>query len=127
MVNADKIMVLDAGNLVEYDTSARLMKQKDSSFKPMIDESNDKVVLWTVTLIDLIHNIFWVEILCEADTMIRVVEEGLIDKNSLQIGCYSTRYDVSLNSNRTEASLRRSFGRLEGWRRRRRTSGRMCW
>ena len=35
-------MVLDAGNLVEFDSPAVLLSKQDSYFKKMVDESMDK-------------------------------------------------------------------------------------
>ena len=35
-------MVLDAGNLVEFDSPVVLLSKQDSYFKKMVDESMDK-------------------------------------------------------------------------------------
>lgn len=48
VMNADKIMVLGAGNLVEFDTPARLLKKKDVLFKALVDGSDDKETLYAM-------------------------------------------------------------------------------
>lgn len=48
IMNADKIMVLDAGNLVEFDTPANLLKREDSAFKSLVDGSGDKEHLYSL-------------------------------------------------------------------------------
>ncbi|KAH8835448.1 hypothetical protein DL96DRAFT_1730898 [Flagelloscypha sp. PMI_526] len=42
----DKIMVLDAGNLVEFDSPLSLLHQKESFLRKLVDESPDKDILW---------------------------------------------------------------------------------
>lgn len=39
-------MVLDAGNLVEFDSPAALLSKESSYFKKMVDESMDKEKLF---------------------------------------------------------------------------------
>lgn len=41
-MNADRIMVLDGGNLVEFDSPVRLLSRKDSAFKALVDNSGDR-------------------------------------------------------------------------------------
>ena len=41
-MNADKIMVLNAGNLVEFDTPANLLRRKGGAFKSLVEGSGDK-------------------------------------------------------------------------------------
>lgn len=45
-MNADKIMVLDAGNLVEFDTPANLLRMKGGAFKSLVECSGDKGALY---------------------------------------------------------------------------------
>lgn len=40
-MNADKILVLDAGNLAEFDSPGELLKKKDGLFKALVDGSGD--------------------------------------------------------------------------------------
>jgi len=42
VMNADKIIVLDAGNLVEFDTPANLLRRKGGAFKSLVEGSGDK-------------------------------------------------------------------------------------
>ena len=49
-MNADKIMVLDAGNLVEFDTPANLLRTKNSAFKYLVEGSGDKGTLYQMIL-----------------------------------------------------------------------------
>lgn len=44
-MNADRIMVLDAGNLVEFDSPRELLN-KDGFFKAMVEGSLDQKVLY---------------------------------------------------------------------------------
>lgn len=46
VMNADKIMVLDAGNVAEFDSPANLLKKKDSAFKSLVDGSGDRDALY---------------------------------------------------------------------------------
>ena len=45
IMKADKILVLDAGKLVEFDSPSNLLKKDAGLFKALVDESNDKDVL----------------------------------------------------------------------------------
>ncbi|KAJ3720770.1 P-loop containing nucleoside triphosphate hydrolase protein, partial [Lentinula guzmanii] len=42
IMDADKIMVLDAGRIVEYDSPKELLKKKSGHLKALVDESADK-------------------------------------------------------------------------------------
>jgi len=44
-MNSDKILVLDAGHIVEYDTPANLLKQDGGLFKALVDGSGDASAL----------------------------------------------------------------------------------
>ncbi|KAI0644413.1 multidrug resistance-associated ABC transporter [Trametes meyenii] len=46
IMDADKIMVLDAGNIVEYDTPSKLLENKDGYFRSLVDGSGDKNALY---------------------------------------------------------------------------------
>lgn len=45
-MDSDKILVLDAGHIVEYDAPANLLKKKDGFFKALVDESGDASALY---------------------------------------------------------------------------------
>lgn len=42
VMNADKILVLDAGQMVEFDSPANLLKRKEGFFRALVDASGDK-------------------------------------------------------------------------------------
>ncbi|KAJ7323675.1 hypothetical protein DFH08DRAFT_917047 [Mycena albidolilacea] len=46
IMDADKIMVLDAGRIVEFDSPKVLLKNKDGIFRALVEESADKEVLY---------------------------------------------------------------------------------
>ncbi|KAG8995370.1 hypothetical protein FRB90_000200, partial [Tulasnella sp. 427] len=46
IMNADKILVLDAGRVVEFDTPQALLAHDDSRFKALVDGSGDKEALY---------------------------------------------------------------------------------
>ncbi|GJJ15091.1 hypothetical protein Clacol_009366 [Clathrus columnatus] len=46
IMDADKIIVLDAGNMVEFDSPANLLKKSDGYFKSLVDESGDREALY---------------------------------------------------------------------------------
>ncbi|KAE9395907.1 P-loop containing nucleoside triphosphate hydrolase protein [Gymnopus androsaceus JB14] len=48
IMDADKIMVLDAGRIVEFDSPEALLKIKDGKLRSLVDESNDKDVLYAM-------------------------------------------------------------------------------
>ncbi|KAF8904953.1 P-loop containing nucleoside triphosphate hydrolase protein [Mucidula mucida] len=48
IMDADKIMVLDAGNLVEFDSPAQLLKNEKGFLRALVDESNDKAALYAM-------------------------------------------------------------------------------
>ncbi|KAF9013114.1 hypothetical protein BDQ17DRAFT_1321012 [Cyathus striatus] len=48
IMDADKIMVLDAGKLVEFDTPAALLQKKDGVFTHLVDNSGDSAALRAV-------------------------------------------------------------------------------
>jgi ABC-type multidrug transport system fused ATPase/permease subunit len=41
IMDADKIMVLDAGNLIEFDTPLNLLKREDGALRGLVDQSGD--------------------------------------------------------------------------------------
>ncbi|KAJ7693691.1 P-loop containing nucleoside triphosphate hydrolase protein, partial [Mycena rosella] len=46
ILDADKIMVLDAGRIVEFDTPKALLKNKHGMLRALVDESGDKHALY---------------------------------------------------------------------------------
>ncbi|KIY46182.1 P-loop containing nucleoside triphosphate hydrolase protein [Fistulina hepatica ATCC 64428] len=48
IMDADKIMVLDAGEIVEYDSPRTLLKLEDGHFRALVDESGDKEHLYAI-------------------------------------------------------------------------------
>ncbi|KAL0579441.1 hypothetical protein V5O48_002547 [Marasmius crinis-equi] len=46
IMDADKILVLDAGRIVEFDTPKALLEKKDGKLKALVDESNDRAILY---------------------------------------------------------------------------------
>ncbi|KAF8592008.1 P-loop containing nucleoside triphosphate hydrolase protein [Ramaria rubella] len=46
IMDADKILVLDAGNMVEFDSPANLLKKDDGYLKSLVDESGDRDMLY---------------------------------------------------------------------------------
>ncbi|KAJ7275443.1 hypothetical protein B0H12DRAFT_1199529 [Mycena haematopus] len=46
IMDADKIMVLDAGRIVEFDTPKELLEKKDGMLRALVDESGDKHTLY---------------------------------------------------------------------------------
>ncbi|KAF9007748.1 P-loop containing nucleoside triphosphate hydrolase protein [Hymenopellis radicata] len=48
IMDADKIMVLDAGNLVEFDSPTQLLKNEKGFLRALVDESNDKATLYAM-------------------------------------------------------------------------------
>ncbi|KAJ7071468.1 hypothetical protein C8F01DRAFT_1317436 [Mycena amicta] len=46
IMDADKIMVLDAGRIVEFDTPKTLLQNKNGKLRALVDESGDKEVLY---------------------------------------------------------------------------------
>ncbi|KAF5324167.1 hypothetical protein D9619_011325 [Psilocybe cf. subviscida] len=49
IMDADKIMVLEAGRIVEYDSPSSLLAKSDSKFKALVDGSGDKDALYERT------------------------------------------------------------------------------
>lgn len=48
-MNAQKILVLEAGNMVEFDSPANLLRLEDGGvFKNLVDGSGDKEVLYSL-------------------------------------------------------------------------------
>lgn len=45
IMDADRIMVMDAGNIAEFDRPSELLKNKDSLLRRLVDESSDKDIL----------------------------------------------------------------------------------
>ncbi|VDB89911.1 unnamed protein product [Peniophora sp. CBMAI 1063] len=48
IMDADKIMVLDAGRIVEFDHPQRLLENNDGFFKSLVDESSDREALYAM-------------------------------------------------------------------------------
>ncbi|KAI0803028.1 hypothetical protein BC629DRAFT_1491319 [Irpex lacteus] len=48
VMDADKILVLDAGSVVEYDTPANLLRRETSIFKTLVHESRDRATLYSL-------------------------------------------------------------------------------
>jgi len=48
IMNSDKILVLDAGKLVEFDSPASLLRQENGAFRSLVDGSGDKEYLYTL-------------------------------------------------------------------------------
>jgi len=42
IMDADKIMVLDAGRIVEFDTPSELLKNEGGMLRALVDESGDR-------------------------------------------------------------------------------------
>ncbi|KAF9644546.1 hypothetical protein BDM02DRAFT_935153 [Thelephora ganbajun] len=49
IMDADKIMVVEAGNIVEFGKPSELVKIKDGKLKALVDESGDKDTLYKMT------------------------------------------------------------------------------
>lgn len=50
IMDSDKIMVLDAGQIVEFDTPQNLLKKEGGKLKGLVDESGDKKALYAMAL-----------------------------------------------------------------------------
>ncbi|KAK0478556.1 hypothetical protein IW261DRAFT_1551827 [Armillaria novae-zelandiae] len=48
IMDADRILVLDAGNIVEYDSPSALLKKENGRLRAMVDESNDRDILYAM-------------------------------------------------------------------------------
>ncbi|KAH9028060.1 hypothetical protein EDB83DRAFT_1910199 [Lactarius deliciosus] len=48
IIDADKVMVLDAGRIVEFDTPSELLKLEKGRFRSLVDESGDKDLLYSM-------------------------------------------------------------------------------
>ncbi|KAF8610640.1 P-loop containing nucleoside triphosphate hydrolase protein [Ceratobasidium sp. AG-I] len=46
--DADKIMVLEAGKIIEFDSPAALLQKENGAFKLLVDESTDKDALYAM-------------------------------------------------------------------------------
>ena len=46
IIDSDRIMVLDAGKIVEFDSGRQLVRNCNSTFRSMIEESKDKKQLY---------------------------------------------------------------------------------
>ncbi|KAI9449921.1 hypothetical protein BJY52DRAFT_1227472 [Lactarius psammicola] len=50
IIEADKVMVLDAGRIVEFDKPRELLKAENGRFRSLVDESGDKDLLYSMAL-----------------------------------------------------------------------------
>ncbi|KAK0208414.1 hypothetical protein DFS33DRAFT_1411920 [Desarmillaria ectypa] len=48
IMDADRILVLDTGNIVEYDSPSALLKKENGRLRAMVDESNDRDTLYAM-------------------------------------------------------------------------------
>ncbi|KAJ3819300.1 P-loop containing nucleoside triphosphate hydrolase protein [Lentinula raphanica] len=48
IMDADKIMVLDAGRIVEFDSPKALLKIRDGRLRSLVDQSNDRDILYSM-------------------------------------------------------------------------------
>ncbi|KAI9444465.1 P-loop containing nucleoside triphosphate hydrolase protein [Lactarius indigo] len=48
IIDADKVMVLDAGRIVEFDKPSELLKMENGRFRSLVDESGDKDLLYSI-------------------------------------------------------------------------------
>ncbi|KAJ8084433.1 hypothetical protein PM082_003203 [Marasmius tenuissimus] len=48
IMDADKILALDAGRMIEFDSPKVLLVKEDGLLKSLVDESNDKTTLYTM-------------------------------------------------------------------------------
>ncbi|KAF8164524.1 hypothetical protein K438DRAFT_2025293 [Mycena galopus ATCC 62051] len=48
VMDADKILVLDAGRIVEFDSPKELLKIKDGKLRALVDESGDREILYAM-------------------------------------------------------------------------------
>lgn len=51
--DSDKIVVLDAGKLVEYDSPKNLLAKKDGYFKSLVDQSGEKEELYRMAGVEI--------------------------------------------------------------------------
>lgn len=51
--DSDKVLVLDAGRVVEYDSPVNLLKKSDGYFKSLVDQSGEKEELYRMAGIPL--------------------------------------------------------------------------
>lgn len=48
IMDSDKVMVLDAGRLVEFDSPKVLLQKEGSLLRSLVDESSDKEALYAM-------------------------------------------------------------------------------
>ncbi|KAL0579460.1 hypothetical protein V5O48_002566 [Marasmius crinis-equi] len=48
IMDADKILVLDEGRMVEFDSARNLLQKENGALRALIDESNDKALLYSM-------------------------------------------------------------------------------
>jgi len=48
IIDADKVMVLDAGRIVEFDKPSELLKKENGRFRSLVDESGDRDNLYAL-------------------------------------------------------------------------------
>ncbi|KAH9166017.1 hypothetical protein EDB89DRAFT_2076263 [Lactarius sanguifluus] len=48
IIDADKVMVLDAGRIVEFDKPSELLKLENGRFRSLVDESGDRELLYSI-------------------------------------------------------------------------------
>lgn len=50
IMDADKIIVLDAGNLTEFDSPVNLLTKDSGAFKSMVDSTGDRDALYDMAM-----------------------------------------------------------------------------
>ncbi|KAH9028047.1 P-loop containing nucleoside triphosphate hydrolase protein [Lactarius deliciosus] len=48
IIDADKVMVLDAGRIIEFDKPSELLKLENGRFRSLVDESGDRELLYSI-------------------------------------------------------------------------------
>jgi len=48
IIDADKVIVLDEGRIVEFDKPSELLKKENGKFRSLVDESGDRDFLYAM-------------------------------------------------------------------------------